>query len=356
MPRITIGMPVYQADHYLEAAVRSHLAQTYGDFEIIISDNGSTDQTETVARDLAASDARVRYVRHDSNRGAIWNLNFVASQAAGEFFKWSAHDDLIAPDFLAQCVAHMEADAACVLCFSRVTRIDANGETIADSLLTESERDGEGKTLGRSSSVHRRLRDVLLGGSWGIRSNGLIRASAMRETSPLLPYFGSEKVLVAELLLRGTYHELPEKLFLQRIHAAQSSNLASAKELQEFCDPTRRPTPALHHLRFARAYARAIRRASMSWSQRAACHWWLLRYLVQPEKWWRIVTRLMGGSAMKGGSHDLLQRIEHARSESASPSNSERGQAPSKQESVVPFGVNSPRATAIGEPVGENIH
>src|SRR3982751_485615 len=99
-PKVSIGLPVYNGELHLALALDSILAQTYGDFEIVISDNGSTDGTESICRRYAAADPRIRYERNETNRGAAWNYNHVFELSRGEYFKWMAHDDLIEPNYL----------------------------------------------------------------------------------------------------------------------------------------------------------------------------------------------------------------------------------------------------------------
>src|SRR5690606_4946715 len=105
----SIGLPVYNAQAYLAHALDSLLGQTYRDFELVISDNASTDRTEAICRDYAARDARVRYVRQAENQGANWNFNEVFRLARGELFKWAASDDLCEPTLMEKCVAVLDA-------------------------------------------------------------------------------------------------------------------------------------------------------------------------------------------------------------------------------------------------------
>ncbi|MEO1346882.1 MAG: glycosyltransferase family A protein, partial [Pseudomonadota bacterium] len=109
-PRVTIGVPVYNGDAYLAEALDSILNQTFTDFEVIISDNASTDGTEQICRDYAARDDRVRYIRQEKNLGAAPNFNLLVPIARGEYFKWAASDDLIAPEFLNYCVEALEKE------------------------------------------------------------------------------------------------------------------------------------------------------------------------------------------------------------------------------------------------------
>jgi glycosyltransferase involved in cell wall biosynthesis len=122
--KVSIGLPVFNGENYLEAAVDSILAQTFKDFELIISDNASTDRTQEICQRYCGRDSRVRYFRSEQNHGAAWNFNRVFELASGEYFKWAAHDDMIAPDFLQKCVAVLDEDPTVVLCHSQVQFIN----------------------------------------------------------------------------------------------------------------------------------------------------------------------------------------------------------------------------------------
>ena len=100
-PRVSIGLPVRNGARYLGEAVDSLLRQTYTDFELIISDNASTDQTEAICRAYVARDPRVRYYRSSQDVGLANNYNYLFIRARGEYFKWAAADDVHEPDYLA---------------------------------------------------------------------------------------------------------------------------------------------------------------------------------------------------------------------------------------------------------------
>ena len=128
MPKVSIGMPVYNGDRYLGSAVESLLAQTFGDFSIVIVDNASTDGTEAIGREFAKRDRRVRYHRNPENIGGGPNFNRAFDMANdAPYFKWAAHDDLHAPDFLAECVAVLDRRSDVVLCHCETEHIDENG-------------------------------------------------------------------------------------------------------------------------------------------------------------------------------------------------------------------------------------
>ena len=128
VPRLTLGLPVYNGERFLGESLEALLAQTYTDFELIISDNGSTDRTGEIAREYEAKDPRVRYVRHPVNRGSTFNHNFVIEQARGELFKWVSHDDLYDPELLQRCMDAIDARPEIALAHAWTAFIDEKGE------------------------------------------------------------------------------------------------------------------------------------------------------------------------------------------------------------------------------------
>src|SRR5512145_868606 len=118
-PRVSIGLPVYQGARFIRNALESILAQTHEDFELIISDNASTDGTEAIVRAYAERDRRVKYHRNARNVGAAQNFNRVFSLASGEYFQWVAHDDVLAPACIARCVEVLDRERDVVLCYGR---------------------------------------------------------------------------------------------------------------------------------------------------------------------------------------------------------------------------------------------
>ncbi|HLM66288.1 MAG TPA: glycosyltransferase family A protein, partial [Longimicrobium sp.] len=117
VPKVSIGMPVYNGEPLVRQALESVLSQSFADFELIISDNGSTDGSTELLRGVAASDPRVRYFRQEPPIRAYDNFRFVLEQARGEYFMWAAHDDTRDPDFVAKLVAALQDNREAVLAF-----------------------------------------------------------------------------------------------------------------------------------------------------------------------------------------------------------------------------------------------
>lgn len=126
--RVSIGMPIYNGELFVREALDSLLAQTYTDFELIISNNASTDATESICMEYAARDLRIRYIRQPINVGALANFKLVLNEARGDYFMWAAHDDRWSENWLSELfLAHQEQ---AVLTFGEVVAVDRHGEFI----------------------------------------------------------------------------------------------------------------------------------------------------------------------------------------------------------------------------------
>ncbi|MEM9037017.1 MAG: glycosyltransferase family 2 protein [Actinomycetota bacterium] len=213
-PRVSLGLPVFDGEVYLEETLASIEEQTFGDFELIICDNASTDRTEEICRKLAARDPRVRYQRNDRNLGAAPNYNLAFELATGEYFKWVAYDDVLEPRFLETCVTALdEADDDVVLVYPRTVIIDGEGAEVG---LYEDRLDL------RESSLSKRL--VHFASTWRLCNPvfGLIRADVLATTSLIGAYPSSDVTLLGELAIHGRYLELDQPLFHRRIHSRSS--------------------------------------------------------------------------------------------------------------------------------------
>jgi len=108
--KVSVGMPVYNGEKYIKQAIDSVLAQTFSDFEFIISDNASTDQTETICREYEKKDKRIRFIRQEKNKGAGFNFPFVLSKAKSDYFVWIGDDDYWEPTFLEKNVSILNSN------------------------------------------------------------------------------------------------------------------------------------------------------------------------------------------------------------------------------------------------------
>src|SRR6267154_5510945 len=134
-PLLSIGLFVYNGERFLEEVLQSILSQTFTDFELIISDNASTDRTGEIAEAYAKRDDRIRYYRSEKNMGAGWNIRRVYELASGKYFKQAAVDDLLEPDFLRRCVEILESDPDCVVAYAGTKEVDENGTFINNYVM-----------------------------------------------------------------------------------------------------------------------------------------------------------------------------------------------------------------------------
>lgn len=212
-PRVSIGLPVFNGANFIAQAIASILAQTFTDFELIICDNASRDDTEAICRGFAAVDHRIRYYRNDLNLGAAANFNRAFGLAAGGYFKWAAHDDMLAPTYLEKCVAALDAHPGAVLCQTLVQVVGGNGEFFStfDTRVTGADSPQRSKRFAAS----------ILAFHHGIDSFGVIRTEALSRTRLHPPQAGSDSALLAELALLGPFTYVREPLFLHREHPAR---------------------------------------------------------------------------------------------------------------------------------------
>ena len=206
-PLITIGVPVYNGSRTLRHALDSVLAQTLPDIEIVISDNASTDGTADIIAEYADRDHRIRPYRFEENVGARANYNRVLQLARGDFFKWAAHDDWIAPDYLERCVGVLKHDPSVVLCYSAMCRVDAQKDTrriVVPAL-----------PLARSSSAAKRVHDVM----WSVPFHpifGVFRTSALSSAEGIPNCPEPDRMTLLRAALQGPFAQVPDVLFFQR--------------------------------------------------------------------------------------------------------------------------------------------
>lgn len=273
--RVSIGLPVYNGENYLAQALDSLLAQTFEDFEIIISDNASTDHTEEIGRDYAAKDPRVRYSRNEQNIGAGPNFNRAFELATGAYFKWAAHDDLCAPEFLQRCVEVLDGDPSVVLCYSKIEIIDGQGESLPRPYDVKLRTDSPRPAV--------RYREIVRGatGHLCFEVFGLIRSASLAKTGLMGNFPHGDGVLLAQLALRGRFVEVPEALFFPRRHSEQSmSTMADRYMWVAWFDPSRKGKIVLPYWRMHWEYFKAVVRAVRPGMEQLRCYAHLARATV----------------------------------------------------------------------------
>ena len=220
-PTVSIGMPVYNCEAFIREAIDSLLAQTFSEFELIISDNASTDATEAICREYAARDLRIRYIRQEANLGAAGNFKFVLDEAIGEYFMWAAGDDKCESKFLDRLLSVLKENKDIVLAMSDVKNISDCGSFIDTSKLDNIRIDAV-------KSDWNNIRPLFFENPTSqvfFSIYGLFRTATLRHVS--LNYFGlvryasgSEIPLLAQIAIRGKVASIPDELKIYRRHTA----------------------------------------------------------------------------------------------------------------------------------------
>ena len=206
-PSVSIGMPVFNGERFIRRALDSLLNQEYKDFEIIISDNGSTDNTSEICLEYATTDDRIRFFSHASNRGSTWNFREVLNLATGDYFMFAGCHDLWDPKFLFRCVPILDLEQGVVLAYSLAVEID-----LADSPI----RRIVGTVDSRSLSPNRRFRKVLSNIN-GYPTYGLFRRAILSDVLPNIPAtISQDMLLLAEMSFLGEFAVIEEELFFLR--------------------------------------------------------------------------------------------------------------------------------------------
>ena len=273
-PRLTIGLPVYNGEKYVTEAIEALLGQTFEDFELIISDNASTDGTADICQRFAKQDSRIRYVRQPHNIGIAPNHNFVVDEARGELVKWASHDDLYARDMMERCVQALDENPQVVLAHPWTAMIDGSGQVTAAI---------EYPLNTASPSAPERFRSTLFANG-GDDTGGVIRTEVMRRTGMLNSFHHADRTITTELALHGPFHQVPDWLYFRRDHPernertsptvrARCSNLDPRR-----ADPVRHPVARLYG-EYLWGYVAAIRHAPLTSAERRVCYGYLADYL-----------------------------------------------------------------------------
>ncbi len=205
-PAVSIGLPVFNGERFLARAIDSVLAQTYGDWELLISDNGSSDETLAIAQRYAKRDPRIRVRAFGDNMGAVANFETVFRETTGRYFMWLAHDDWIDSRYVERCVGVLDTRPDFVMAFAGMNVVDDTGEPFRHR--TE-EFDGAA-----SKSAVTRFHTVL----WDLKDPtspvfGVARRSALEQTGLIRNSNEPDRILVAELSVLGRIHQDPDLLF-----------------------------------------------------------------------------------------------------------------------------------------------
>jgi glycosyltransferase involved in cell wall biosynthesis len=294
-PTVSIGVPVYNGEDNLEAALDSLLEQTFEDFEIIISDNASTDGTEDICRRYTRLDNRVRYIRNGKNVGVARNYNRLFELSDGRYFKWAPHDDRLSPEFLARGVEVLDRDASASIVVPVPSLIDDEGraddferrhrESMAARGLRHVDVDDPSHLAHRDPCA--RFGDIVLRKVWFYELYGLIRADLLGRTGLLRLFHGSCQVLLAELALLGPVRQLTDAQMFMRYPTFKI--LDAKRDMAQKMDPEWSGRIFFPEVKVATEWLRVVGRSELRRTEKLRCVASVGRKVTRPDNLGKLV-------------------------------------------------------------------
>jgi glycosyltransferase involved in cell wall biosynthesis len=306
MTQVSVGLPVYNGERYLAEALDDLLAQSHTDLDIVISDNGSTDRTQEICEHYAAMDSRIRYLRHDHNRGGGWNHNEVLKHARAPYFRWYAYDDRLDPKCIEACAAVLDANPGTILAWPLTTVINDDG-AVSSEYRDDLPFDNSTPTTRLRSLLGSQTEETLLHMCYPIY--GVMRRDVLLGTRMHGTIAAADTVLLCELALRGRWELVPQRLFYNRRHVNSSAIDKSPEQLAAYEDARHSGVFPMPITRLGIGYLSAVLTTPLTFRERLQCvgvaaHW-MISY-----RHWRII-----GGEFKIRGRQLLTRSHRAGTE-----------------------------------------
>jgi glycosyltransferase involved in cell wall biosynthesis len=275
-PLVTIGIPVFNGEEFVEDAVRSAMGQTFRDLEIVISDNASTDSTADILERLAAEDPRIRIFRNATNLGAAPNYNRCFEEGRGTFFKWLAHDDRMKPSFVKAAVDALTDNPRAVL-------VNATTEYIDEKGVCFSSYDSELRRASGDDAVERFAAMVIRSHSC-VDFFGLARRDRMEGSLLHGPFHGADRAYLAQMALRGPLLQIRDPLIEMREHSRRYTRMKQKlRDRESWHDARAKRGWHLPTVRLYREYLAMVAAEDLSRAERLRCYtvlarWWVANW------------------------------------------------------------------------------
>jgi glycosyltransferase involved in cell wall biosynthesis len=267
-PRVSFGVPVYNEERSIRRCLDSILAQEFSDFEIVVSDNASTDRMPEILAGYAARDARVRVFRNEVNLGMIANFNRAFHLSRGAYFRWVGGDDWLEAPYASRCVAALEADLGAIAATTGFALHREDGTPLSESF--------QGERL-ESERPSRRFARML----WFFHAGAtkyeplysLIRREVLERSGLIRPIVYNDYMLMAELSLAGRFTHVPDVLFHRGWRVPASRQAVYVKIMHGSGTKSANPFTEMVQVLFS-----IVREAQLSTRERARCRAIALRY------------------------------------------------------------------------------
>ncbi len=220
LPLVSIGLPVYNGENYLRQALDSLLMQDYTNFELIISDNASTDRTREICFEYTTKDNRIKYYRNQINTGAPANFNRVFELSSGDYFMWASHDDYREPSYISKCLNAFSASDKIVLVGAECDWVTPQKDVVlVDKSLSTIRLDAVRRFMRYKRILHDC--DKHKGGIF----YGIFRRNVLCKVMPLKCTMTTDQNMMLELCLLGEFITVKERLLTRRMDGTSSHGL-----------------------------------------------------------------------------------------------------------------------------------
>lgn len=269
-PQVSVAIPVYNGSQWIRPTIESILNQTFEDFELVVVDNQSTDETAQICRDFADQDQRVVVHVNEKNIGAALNFNRAFELSGARYFKWASSNDIIEPTFLERCVEVLDTQPDVVVAAPKTQIINDKDEVVEH--CNENMHLCEDDPFDRFAAFLDRVRLNNL-------EQALIRADVLRKTPLQAVYPDSDTILMAEMAARGKVYQIPEFLLSRRVSRSSTTNLMTQEEIATFYSPDKTHIPN-QHVKKAAALFSISSRLDIPFRTRLKFYRYCLRYVV----------------------------------------------------------------------------
>lgn len=207
-PKVSVGMPVYNGEKYISMAIESLLSQDYVNFELIISDNNSTDLTSKICKEYAEKDTRIKLIINPENIGMGNNFQKVLDLSTSEYFMWAAHDDLWDSKYISKCMAGLKENPQAIMCCSETVFINPDNSIKYEWKYVNIES--------INKKIPERIHEIISRVGWNA-IYGVFKKKYLHMVNLTSNRYGNDVLLLVELSLLGEFVKVKEPLFYNRI-------------------------------------------------------------------------------------------------------------------------------------------
>ncbi|MBH0206595.1 MAG: glycosyltransferase [Nitrospira sp.] len=293
-PLLTVGLPVFNGELYLAGAIECILSQSFRDFDLIISDNASTDGTQDICQHYTKRDRRIRYCRNAVNLGGAKNSDLILDMARTEFFATASHDDYFSLNYLESCLATLKSSANAVLCCpAQVVFLDPRG----NPTRLQPNFDATGMDMiGRMRELVNRLGWYAY---YGVTRTEELR-SILKDMSRYRYAYGGDVILMATALLRGEIVAAPRTTFFYR-EPYRSKEVAT--QVEEILPGSK--APARPYTGLARDLLQVVQDSALPSDTKSDVCTEMLKTIADQQEWVVVLSRENAG----GGIGELTARL-----------------------------------------------